>query len=123
MSVPPSSPFGPAADQREPSISFGPLEDVPIVPPAEEISWAELGRRRSQRNDGTHAWYMPVYFEQADPEVALDDMVCGPDNMIGIGPMCCFWCRIEYPRDGSGPTIAATWCPGRPAEKAEVDGV
>ncbi len=111
--MPSSSPFGPAADPR---ITFGAAEEVPLVPPVAELTWEEMRRRRTRHNDGKHAWFVPVYFEQADPEVAMDDMVCGPENMIGIGPMVCFWCATEYPRDGSGPAVAATYCPGKPAD-------
>ncbi len=132
MNPPSSSPFGPAADTADTAaaavsvsaggaakdalITFGELEQVDLTPPAREMTWAELQARRVAQNDGVHAWFVPVYFQMADPEVSMDDMVCGPDNMIGIGPMLCFWCRTEYPRDGTGRAVAVTYCPGMPAD-------
>ncbi len=95
-------------------VEFGELQNVPIEPV--EHTYADLYAARAATNDGKHAWVVRLLFELKDPEVSLDDMVCGPDNMIGIMPITCFWCGIEYPRDGFGVALQATWCPGRPAD-------
>lgn len=95
----------------EPRVSFGEVHEVDVTPTV--LTYAEIEARREQTNDGTHAWVVPVLYQLEDPEVALDDMVCGPDNMVGIQPIWCFWCRVEYPKDGTGPRINATYCPGK----------
>jgi hypothetical protein len=98
----------------EPRVAFGGPEQVDIAPTV--LTYEEIEARRAQTNDGTHAWCVRIIFQLQDPEIALDDMVCGPENMVGIMPIICFWCGVEYPRDGTGPAVDATYCPGRRAK-------
>lgn len=70
-----------------------------------EVNFA-TGRRfdldaiRKQRSafmpDNGHAWVISVIYGIDDPEKALDDMELGEENFIGVVPMYCLLCTVEY---------------------------
>lgn len=78
----------------EPMVTFGGLAEVDMSDPR-RIELAELAKR-SPMPDGRHAWVLHVVHEIADPESALDSMVLDGDTMIGVTPIHCLFCRVDY---------------------------
>lgn len=56
---------------------------------------AEMMRTRRVK-DGTHAWVLGLIFAVPDPAVPVDDLDCGPENLVGAIPIYCIWCKVRY---------------------------
>ncbi len=101
------------------TVRFTGVEDIPISDLAEPLTWDDIQKRRAETNDGAHAWCGNLIDQVTDPEPALDDMTLGAEQLVGVGPLYCFWCHEPYPSDGTGPALAARRCPGKPAAADE----
>lgn len=55
-----------------------------------------LQRKEAVMPDGGHAWVIHTVFALDDPEQALDDMTLGGENFVGVSPIHCLLCGIEY---------------------------
>lgn len=72
------------------------------------VDMRELAAARRRSGNTDHFYVVSILFHQTDPEVAMDDMTCGPENLIGTNGMFCLLCHRPYktPED-PGPD-----CPG-----------
>lgn len=76
------------------------------VSQAVTMTLEELRARRVP--DGTHLWVISALHHLPDPEVALDTMELGPQNLIGFQAIGCLWCGKRY----ISPTDPGTQCSG-----------
>lgn len=79
----------PSADDAESfSVDFatGPKYDV------DEI------RRRKEAfmPDGEHCWVITAVYGIDDPDEAMDSMSLGPENFVGVTPLRCLLCNVQY---------------------------
>lgn len=56
--------------------------------------------RDRQPFNGEHLWTVGFFFALADPEAALDDMVCDHENLATVSPIACAWCFEPYRSPG-----------------------
>jgi hypothetical protein len=57
---------------------------------------ALLTRVKSNIGAGKHVWSVSLIHAVEDPEVAMDDMVMGLDNLLGIDGINCLICEAVY---------------------------
>jgi len=45
---------------------------------------------------GVHAWVISAVYAIADPEQAMDDMTLDVENFVGVSPLHCLLCGVNY---------------------------
>jgi hypothetical protein len=95
-----------STSQRPPTITTGNTFEVHRN--GRVIDTARLAAALRAEGNTDHYYVVSILFQQADPEVAMDDMECGPQNLVGTNGMFCLWCHQRYRTpDDPGPV-----CPG-----------
>lgn len=46
--------------------------------------------------DNSHAWVIYTVYGLDDPEQSLDLMELGAENFVGVSPIHCLVCQVEY---------------------------
>lgn len=80
-----------AAASREPRLVFtGPTNEV--KPTGQVINFDDLRRRRAAGVPGDHFFVIAMFFHVPDPTIPVDDLECGPGNIVGFNPVRCIVC-------------------------------
>jgi hypothetical protein len=64
--------------------------------------------------DGEHSWVIGAVYGIDDPDQAMDSMSLGPENFVGVTPIHCLLCTVNYT-----PTIRHYKCSQKLVSEAE----
>lgn len=53
-------------------------------------------RKQALMPGGKHAWVISSIYGLDDPEQEMDSMELGPENFVGVTPISCLLCNVEY---------------------------
>lgn len=94
----------------EPVFAFGAMEEVHASTLGLITEGIIAQRLVAAAVPGEHVWVVGMAFLVEDPEMAMDDMHLGADNLAGTYGIHCIACTVQYPRQGGGALLAP--CPG-----------